>query len=100
MSHVTGEYTTDDGAIVCTLDLSPDFFTLMGFSTPALGTPRRPQQLRLRREVFVNSLGKRVTPPYPTTSIPWSFGSTVTLYGDSTWMAIATTGEHNFAEST
>lgn len=94
-----GLYTTDDGMLRCALDLDPDTIAQMGFAAPALDTPRRPHRLLTRKEVFINAAGRVLRLPYPNSSPPYALGATATLRGDPTYIAIATLGEVNRAES-
>ena len=96
---VAGLYTTDDGQIQCALWVDPDTFVTMGFSSPAIGTPNRPQNLRPRKEVFLNADGKLLRLPFPTPIPPWQFSTPVTLRGDPTYQPFAIDAERNFAES-
>lgn len=95
---VFGEYFSDDGHIHCALEMSPDTFAVMGFSTPAAGTPRRPKGLLPRKQLFQNTAGKLLELPYSTVGYPFTFGF-VTLRGDPSFMAVGARAESNRAES-
>lgn len=96
---LAGLYTTDDGLLRCAAWIDPDTFSVMGWTSAPIGTPYRPQQLRMRREVFINSEGRLIRLPYPTTTQPWPFSTPVTVRGDTTYVPIAINAERNFSES-
>jgi hypothetical protein len=93
------DYTTDDGVLTCALLLAPDTVTVMGFVASVTGTPRAPQGLLTRKEVFINAGGKRLELPVPVASGALPLGGYYTIRGDPTYFAVRTVTEINRAEA-
>lgn len=56
--------------------------SLMGFTVAPVNTPKRPQNLVTRKEVFVSGTGSRVMFPYPdATMVPWALGAAIVYEG-------------------
>jgi hypothetical protein len=94
-----GEYTSDDGLIVCALWIDDDTYAVMGFASPAIATYRRPADLLTRKQVFVNSVGKEIRLVMPTTTPTHAFPTPVTIRGDATYIPVAILGELNRGEA-
>ncbi len=95
-----GQYTSDDGAIICALQLEDDTLLVMGFTGPAIGTPLRPRGLLTRKEIFVNSIGRTLRLPVPAAGDELPLGAYYTIRGDPTYFATSTLDEINDGEAT
>jgi len=95
-----GLYTSDDGLINCALWMHNDTFTVMGFTSPTIPTPRRPKKLQVRKQVFANSVGHEMRLPMPTIIAPYTFPGPVTIRGDATYVPTGVLGEINKGEAT
>ena len=96
---VYGLYESDDTVIETALLMHPDTFAVQSFVPPTLSTPRRPQKLSPRREVFWNSVGHKIELPAPTVYWPHPMGTFATIRGDPTYVKTAQVGELNRAEA-
>jgi hypothetical protein len=91
-------YISDDGLLHVALWIDIDTFVVMGFTDAPIGTERRPQKLDLRKQLFINTAGDRISLPYPTVASPYGF-EPVTVRGDPTYWCVGQTDERGTGES-
>lgn len=74
------DYTSDSGETFC-LMLEPGKASLTDFVRSPLGRPKRPHGLKTRKERLIAASGHDLLLPYPTTTIPIDFGSSIVHNG-------------------